>query len=293
MKMKKIAISAMLISLMGLAQAQLTVYGKARVFEESTTVGSAASVMSLTNDGSRIGFKATEKFDSGLSANVVIETGYGADAPAASSLGDRTSLIGLSNKYVSVGFGRDKHAVVRTLDNFDALANSFGSSASVIHTPQGSRLQNAMFLSATPMTGVTVNYQNANSEVPGTPNAQVVSVDYSVGPLAATVGRYDNGTTSASNIVGAKFKYSNTTVFGMYSNDTVSNVGTNGKSVGVNQAMGATTLMASYGEKEGTKAYDLGATYNLSKNTMLHARYVNESSTVDTKKIGVGMEMNF
>lgn len=291
--MKKIAISAMLISLMGLAQAQLTVYGKARVFEESTTVGSAASVMSLTNDGSRIGFKATEKFDSGLSANVVIETGYGADAPAASSLGDRTSLIGLSNKYVSVGFGRDKHAVVRTLDNFDALANSFGSSASVIHTPQGSRLQNAMFLSATPMTGVTVNYQNANSEVPGTPNAQVVSVDYSVGPLAATVGRYDNGTTSASNIVGAKFKYSNTTVFGMYSNDTVSNVGTNGKSVGVNQAMGATTLMASYGEKEGTKAYDLGATYNLSKNTMLHARYVNESSTVDTKKIGVGMEMNF
>jgi predicted porin len=293
MKMKKIAISAMLISLMGLAQAQLTVYGKARVFEESTTVGSAASVMSLTNDGSRIGFKATEKFDSGLSANVVIETGYGADAPAASSLGDRTSLIGLSNKYVSVGFGRDKHAVVRTLDNFDALANSFGSSASVIHTPQGSRLQNAMFLSATPMTGVTVNYQNANSEVPGTPNAQVVSVDYAVGPLAATVGRYDNGTTSASNIVGAKFKYSNTTVFGMYSNDTVSNVGTNGKSVGVNQAMGATTLMASYGEKEGTKAYDLGATYNLSKNTMLHARYVNESSTVDTKKIGVGMEMNF
>jgi predicted porin len=291
--MKKIAISAMLISLMGLAQAQLTVYGRARVFEESTTVGSAASVMSLTNDTSRIGFKATEKLDNDLSANVVIETGYGADAPTAATLGDRISLISLANKYASVGFGRDKHAVARTLDNFDALANAFGSSASVIHTPQGSRLQNAMFLSATPMTGVTVNYQNANSEVPGTNNAQVVSIDYAVGPLAASVGRYNNGTTSASNIVAAKFKYSNTTVFGMYSNDTISNVGSNGKSVGINQAIGATTLLASYGEKEGTKAYDLGATYNLSKNTMLHARYVNESSTVDTKKIGVGMEINF
>jgi len=293
LNMKKIAISAMLIGLMGLAQAQVTVYGKARVYEESTTVGSAASVMSLTNDTSRIGIKATEVLGNGLTANVVIETGYGADAPAASTLGDRVTLVGLSGKIGSVNFGRDKHAVTRALDNFDAMGNAFGSSTTVIHAAQGSRLQNAVFLSATPMTGVTVNYQNANSEVAGTTNAQAGSVDYTVGPFAATVARYDSGTTSASNVVGAKFKYSNTTVFGMYSDDTVSGVVSTGKSIGVNQAMGATTLLASYGEKQGTKAYDLGATYNLSKNTMLHARYVKESSAVDTQKVGLGIEMNF
>ena len=291
--MKKIAISAMLIGLMGFAQAQVTVYGKARVYEESTKVGAADAVVSLTNDSSRLGIKGGEDLGNGLRAGFVIETTVGVDAPTANGLGDRTTIVGLSNKIGSIAGGRDKHSIARTLDNFDAMGNSFGSSAGVIHASQGSRVQNALFVSATPIAGLTVNYQNANSEVAGTTNAQAGSIDYTVGPIAATVARYDSGATSASNIVGAKFKMAKTTLFGIYSKDTVSNVETSGKSVGINQAMGAVIALASYGEKEGTKAYNLGATYNLSKNTMLHARYVKESATVDTTKMGVGMELNF
>ena len=294
--MKKIAISAMLIGLMGFAQAQVTVYGKMRVYEESTTVGSAASVTSLTNDSSRLGFKGTEALGNGLTANFVLETGIAGDAPAATTLGDRTAIVGLSSKIGAVSLGRDKHVIARTLDNFDAMGNVFGSSTTVIHAAQGSRMQNAMFLTATPINGLTVSYQNANSEVAGTTNAQAGSVTYTAGSASVTVARYDNGTTSASNIYGAKYTLATTktTLFGMYSNDTVAGVETTGKSIGINQAMGgATTLLASYGEKVGTKAYNVGATYNLSKNTMLHARYVKEVATVDTQKIGVGMEMNF
>lgn len=293
LNMKKIAISAMLIGLMGFAQAQVTVYGKARVYEESTQVGAASAVVSLTNDSSRLGIKGGEDLGNGLRAGFVIETGYGADAPAATTLGDRVSILSLSNKFGSIAGGRDKHSVARVLDNFDSMSNTFGASASVIHSSQGTRLQNALFLSATPVAGLTVNYQNANSEVAGSTNAQAGSVDYTVGPFAASLARYDNGTTSASNTLGAKYKYANTTVFGMYSNDTVANVASTGKSVGATHAMGAVTALAFYGEKESTKAYNLGATYNLSKNTMLHARYAKESAAVDTTKMGLGMEMNF
>ena len=291
--MKKIAISAILIGLMGFAQADVTVYGKARVYQESTKTGSADSVLSLTNDSSRLGVKGGEDLGKGLRAGFVLETGYGADAPAASALGDRTTTVGLSHKLGSVALGRDKHSIARTHDNFDAMGNAFGSSAGVIHAAQGSRFQNAVFASLTPIAGLTVNYQNSNSEVAGTTNAQAGSIEYTVGPIAATIARYDNGTTSVSNIYGAKFKMAKTTVFGMYSTDTVSNVESTGKSIGVSQSMGAITALASYGVKEGTKAYNLGATYNLSKNTMLHARYVNESAAVDTTKMGIGMEMNF
>ena len=291
--MKKIAISAILIGLMGFAQAQVTVYGKARVYEESTQVGAASAVVSLTNDSSRLGIKGGEDLGNGLRAGFVIETGYGADAPAATTLGDRVSILSLSNKFGSIAGGRDKHSVARVLDNFDSMSNTFGASSSVIHSSQSTRLQNAVFLSATPVAGLTVNYQNANSEVAGSTNAQAGSVDYTVGPFAASLARYDNGTTSASNTLGAKYKYANTTVFGMYSNDTVANVASTGKSVGATQAMGAVTALAFYGEKEGTKAYDVGATYSLSKRTMIHARYVKEDASVTTTKYALGVEHNF
>ena len=291
--MKKIAISALLIGLMGFAQADVTVYGKARLYEESTKVGAADSVVSLTNDSSRLGVKGGEDLGNGLRAGFVIETGYGADAPTASTLGDRTAIVGLSNKFGSIAGGRDKHVIARTLDNFDAMGNVFGSSTTVIHAAQGSRLQNALFVSATPVAGLTVNYQNANSEVAGVTNAQATSIEYTAGPIAATAARYDSGTTSASNIYGARYKYANTTVFGMYSDDTVAGVSSTGKSIGINQAMGAVTALASYGQTDTVKAYNVGATYNLSKNTMLHARYVKESAAADTTKMGVGMEMNF
>lgn len=282
-----------MLAAMGIAQAQVTVYGKVRMYEESTTIGSASAVTSLTNDSSRLGFKGTEALGNGLSANFVIETSVATDAPAATTLGDRTAIVGLSNKFGSIAGGRDKHSVARTLDNFDAMGNTFGSSAAVIHAAQGSRLQNALFVSATPIAGLTVNYQNANSEVAGTTNAQAGSIDYTVGPVSATFARYDNGTTSVSNIAGARYTYAKTTLFGMYSEDKVAGVESTGKSVGIAQSMGVITALASYGEKQGTKAYNLGATYGLSKNTMLHARYVKEVAAVDTQKIGVGVEMNF
>ena len=294
--MKKIALATILAAASLAASAQVTVYGKLRAYEESVTVGSASAVTALTNDSSRLGFKGTEALSSGLSANFTIETGIGADAPAATTLGDRTMQVGLSNKLGSVGVGRDKHTIARTLDNYDAMGNVYGSSTAVIHAAQGSRFSNALFVSATPMAGLTVNYINSNSEVAGVNNAQAASIEFTRGPISATVASFDNGTTSTSTIYGAKVKVekTGTTVFATYSDDKVAGVTSSGKSIGVNHPVtGSLMALASYGTNDTTKAFDLGATYSLSKRTMVHARYIKEDAAATTTKYALGMEHNF
>ena len=292
--MKKIAIATILAAVSIAASAQVAVYGKLRVYEESSTVGSASAVTALTNDSSRLGFKGTEALSNGLSANFTIETGIGADAPAATTLGDRTMVVGLSNKLGSVSVGRDKHAIARTLDNYDAMGNAYGSSVNTIHAAHSSRLSNALFASATVMPGLSVNYQNSNSEVAGVTNAQAGSIEFTRGPIAATVAYFDNGTTSTTTIAGAKYSIAQTgtTVFGLYSDDKVAGATSTGKTIGVTHPVGAFVALASYGEKSGAKALDLGATYSLSKRTMVHARYIKEDAATTTK-YALGMEHNF
>ena len=295
--MKKLAIFALSIGLMGFAQADVSIYGMARVYQESSTVGTAASVTSLTNDKSRLGIKATDAVGNGLTAFAVVETNVGVDAPAASTLGDRNAIVGLSHKMGSIGFGRDKTALTRSLDSFDAMGGDvFGSSAAAIHSYHGARLSNAVFVSAPLVQGLTGNYVMANSEVAGTPNPQTFSLVYSTGPLGVTYARFDNGTTSVSDAIGAKFELAKTgtTVFGLYSDNKVVNVTSQGKSIGVTQTLTPTlSAMASYGVNGDRTAYNLGANYALGKSTKVLARYLKETAATDTTRYGAGLEYNF
>ena len=136
----------------------------------------------------------------------------------------------------------------------------------------------------------------ANSEVAGTPNPQTFSLVYSTGPLGATYARFDNGSTSVSDAIGAKFEIAKTgtTVFGLYSDNKVANVTSQGKSMGVTQTVTPTlSAMASYGENGGLKSYNLGANYALGKSAKVLARYLKETAATDTTRYGAGLEYNF
>jgi len=279
---------------------QVSVYGKVRMYEESYTLGSASALTRLTNDSSRFGIKASEGVGNGITVSGVIETGVAMDAPSATTLGDRVAIVSLSNSLGTVSAGRDKHAVTRALDNFDALENTYGTIAGSVHAAQGSRVQNALFVTTAPIMGVSATYQLANSETAGTTNTQAGSINYSAGALSATVARYDDGISGASTIAGVKYKLASTgtTVFGLYSDDKVSNTSTTGKSIGIAQALsGQLTALASYGENSnGTKAYAVGAAYAQNKSLTFHARYSNIDSatnTADVTQYGVGVEYNF
>lgn len=304
--MKKLAIAAALAVMATTVSAQtVEVYGKMRIYTERFEQGTASAVTRQTNDTSRIGFRGTEDLGSGLKAFFTLETAIGADDPKAADtqLGDRTSIVGLRTDLWRVALGRDKHQVTRVLDAFDPLENSFGTTTGTIHQAHGSRFSNAAFVSVTPIKGITAHYQRSESEVSGSKATQAYGVDATFGPITAAVARYDNSLGGAdkdtSTIVGAKLAVGSagTTVFGIYSDDTVNGVNSEGKTVGVQQKLGGPlTVLASYGTKSGVDAYSVGATYSLSKRTFLHARYRNENAddnAKDVKQFGLGIEHNF
>ena len=303
--MKKIAIIALALGVMGFAQAQtnVMVYGKLRMFEESYKSGTAGEITQLTDSDSRIGFKAVEDLGNGLKATAVIETSVAADAPntgASTQLGNRQSTVGLSHAFGSVDLGRAKHAIGRALDNYDVFGNAAFSSTTVVNASQGQRLSNAAMVTANVYKGVSIGFQRGESEVAGTPAVTAGNIDINFAGIDATIATYDNQVNSSSTLVGAKYAFAptGTTVSAIYSNNSVIGVNTKGKTIGVAQAVGKTpvTVLASYGTNELVKATNLGVNYALSKNTSLQARYIKEDNIVNSKdlqRIALGMEMNF
>jgi len=302
--MKKTLAAVIMSTVASAATAQnVEVYGKMRLYMESDEVGTASAVTKQSNDTSRLGFRGTEDLGNGLKAFFTLETAVGPDAPAASTLGDRVSIVGVSTSVGRLGLGRDKHQVTRVLDAFDPIENAFGTTVGTIHQSQGNRVQNAAFLTVSPVKGFNLHYQNAASETAGTKNIQAGGVDGTMGPISLAVAHYTNSDTGAardeSTIYGSKLTISatKTTLFGIYSQDTVDGAETTGRTFGVQQKLGdPITLMASYGEKADIKAYAVGASYAMSKRTSLHARYRNENADAaasDRTQYGVGIEHNF
>ena len=276
---------------------QVSVYGKVREYQESYTLGTASALTRLTNDSSRIGVKAAADVGDGITAAAVIETGVAVDAPSATTLGDRTTIFSLSNSLGSVGLGRDKHSVARVLDNYDALDNAYGTIAATIHAAQGSRLQNGVFVNTANIAGFTGQYVMANSETAGTTNVQTGSISYTLGPVSATVARYDDSSTSLSTNFGVKYRLDSTktTLFGIYSDDKVSNVSTNGTSVGVSQALSdRVTVQGTYGQTNtNVTGRGLGVTYAMNKALSFHGRWSYLDAATDVTQYGVGVEFNF
>jgi predicted porin len=299
--MKKYALLLALALATGAVTAQITpqvtVYGKVREYQESYTLGTASALTRLTNDSSRLGVKASADMGDGITATAVMETAVAMDAPSATTLGDRAATFSLSNSLGSVSLGRDKNSVARVLDNYDALDNAYGTIATTIHSAQGTRLQNGVFVNTATFAGFTGQYVMANSETAGTTNVQTGSISYTLGPVSATVARYDDSSTSLSTIVGVKYKLASTgtTLFAMYSDDKVSNVSTNGTSVGVSQTVSEKlSVQGTYGQTNtNVTGRGLGVTYAMNKALNFHARYSFIDTTTDVTQYGVGVEFSF
>ncbi len=305
--MKKLIIAALVASTFGVsayAQDSLQIYGKVRVFGENVKMEGTSADNKLTNDKSRIGIRGSENLGNGLTANFVLETGVEWDSPNGTKLGDRSALVGLSNAFGAVSVGREKHSVSWTVDKYNPFGDSVFGSARSIHAIQGSRVENAVFLSASPVKGVKLNVQHVLDEVGGK-SATAGGVDFTYGALAATVSKFDDKVNNESTVVGVRYELApqGTTVFAMRSDDKVAGVESKGMSFGVVQKLTPVLFaQAMYGEKENAagkvdmKATNLGLTYVLSKRTGVHARYIKEDSAtagLDATKIAVGLEHNF
>ena len=295
--MKKIALVLAMFLAAGAAQAQVAVYGKVRQYLNNDQVGTASGVTALTNDTSRLGFRASEKLANGFTATAVVETSVLADAPGATSLGDRESTIGLSNNMIGVRMGRASHAYDSVIGAFSPV-NDFGAATGTTHTQSTSRIQNAVFGSMT-VGPAAVRYDRGLSEVAGTDDVQAASIAATFGRVAVGAARH-TGSASDYNSVGASYNAGIATVYGLWSEQKTAGASVNiGKSVGVAVPVAGTpvTVKGSYGlNTADTKSYNLQTTYAFSKTTSAHAVFRKDSAVLaanDRQLFGVGLEYNF
>ncbi|MBS4037767.1 MAG: porin [Hydrogenophaga sp.] len=110
-----VAVATLALSGAAMAQSSVTVYGRldasigsAKAGPVTAGVGPTRVTQMFSNNftTSRVGFRGTEDLGSGLSALFIIETSLSPDAPAATSLGNRAAVVGLSGGFGTVKLGR-------------------------------------------------------------------------------------------------------------------------------------------------------------------------------------------
>ena len=283
------------------AQAQnVQVYGQVHQYIESRQTGTADSINGIANEGSRIGFRGTEDLGGGLKASFVIETGFNADSPSATNVGSRRSLIALGNQWINVGLGRDKTILTKQSEKYLPFMHPYA----VISTHEifDLRFNNAVWVEANPIKGLTVNYEHSFSERAGVSARKAMAVDYDAGPFAVAVARFDDGINNESTLIsGAVRPIKGLELTTQFSDETVVGRDSKGRSVAASYDVLPERLkvMASVGRKTGAVVGDqvgIGASYALSKRTWLHARYNKEDFTTDSrdrKIFGVGVQHTF
>lgn len=298
--MKKLVIAAALAAAAITSQAQVSIYGQMNEVLDNTKTG-GVSTTGLVNDASRLGFKATEQLGSGLQARAVIETSILANDPtgAGTQLGDRQSTVGLAGKLGSVDLGRATHNTYNTIAGVDPFGALYGSIAGDVHNLRGSRLSSATFVTVAPIAGVSLSYDRGTA---AGENPYSVAASASYAGVNLSVAHFNNEVARAkSTIVGAgtTFAATGTQVFASHSSNEDSGVTATGTLVGVAQPLAGTpvTLKASYGRTNtDVTAYNLGASYALSKRTSVEATYRRvdaKLATNDVTQLGAGMRFAF
>jgi predicted porin len=299
--MKKLILAAAIASISGVASAQqaVTIYGAINEYVTNTKTGST-TVNGLTSDISNIGFKVSENLGNGVTARAQIETYIQANDTTSSStyLGDRQSTVGFANKWGSIDLGRNVHSLfvgVASTDPFGALIGSIGTD---VHTVRSYRISNAVFVTAAPVNGLNVSYEKTMSTSTTSTDPYAAGASYQIGNVTLNASRYsDSVLQTTTNLYGGSATFGNTTAMASFSRNTDSAVKRNGQMYGLAQKMGAVTLKASIGKDDaGLSAYNVGASYALSKRTLLDAGYRNVDATgtaSDVKQVFAGVRFAF
>lgn len=197
MKKSLIALAVLASSGAAMAQSSVSVYGLLDVWvgsQKNTTNGVTAGSFGkmASNEGlatSRLGFKGTEDLGGGLKANFQIETTVGLDQPAATSLGDRQSWVGLSGGFGEVRLGRvwTPYDNTRFLIN-DTFTANFSSSFSVWRG-YTDRTTNGVQYTTPSFGGLTASalYTFGEDKTATTSASSITafSLNYANGPIAA------------------------------------------------------------------------------------------------------------
>lgn len=294
--MKKTIIAALIACGATVAQAQVTVSGKVSEWYDSSRIGSTR-VNGLQHEAtSNLRVGAEEKLGNGLTARAAVETSLfnnSVDGTNNTQLGDRQRTVGVAHAMGSVDIGRNIHSTFLAISDNDSFSTLYGSVAGDVHNLRGLRLNNATFVTLTPMKGVTASWDRGADAMAADATSYAVSA--SLGPVNGVVSQYSLG-REKSTVVGANARFGDTTVFYSHSdNDGV--VKNKGDLVGARHQLGAYAVKGSYGKtNDNVKAYAVGVDYALSKRTEVGVAYRNidrVATAADVKGIAVGLTHRF
>lgn len=293
--MKKIILAALIMSMASIASAQVSLSGKVSLFGDNTEVGGVRSTQMVTEPTSNVAVSVREQLGMGLTAKVVVETSLRGNTidGVGTKLGDRQGTVGLSHKLGSIDLGRNVHSHFLAITTNDVFNTLYGSVAGDVHKLRDLRLGDAVFVSATPLKGVSLAYERSLTTT-GT-DTTVIGASGTLFGVKGAATRFEQG-AETSTVLGLR-----TTALGLNVAYTFSdNKGltkSQGNLFGVSRAFGPVTAKASYGQNNAdVKAYAFGADYALSKRTELSVAYRNvdrTGSVQDVQQVGLGLTHRF
>ncbi len=242
MKKSLIALAVASVFIAPVALAQTVMYGLVSGSLEMVDSGAATNnkTTEVASNSSRIGFKGSEKLDAaGLSAFWQVESDIKMDAPAATTLGNRDSFVGLKSDSMGsliLGSGGTPYrGATRGLDllrentsarNYDHMGNrvlSAAATATAVATGgpglasalataglgTNSRLDgggtNVLAYVSPTMGGVNVTVAKGFDENAATSaDASFITVKYNAGPIYATVARGTFNHSGTADTTGTK-----------------------------------------------------------------------------------------
>lgn len=288
--------ATLLMGLVSVASAQVSLTGKVSQFVDNTKVGANKSTQFYTEPTSNIAVSINEKLANGLTARAVVETSLRDNNIDGNGtrLGDRQSTVGLSNKWLSVDFGRNVHSHFLAVTGNDAFGTLYGSVAGDVHNLRNLRLGDAVFVTVNPVKNVALAFERTQAAVGQ--DATVVGASGSLLGVNANVARFEQG-SEKSTVVGLNTALLGFKVSFVHSDDE-GVVTRKGNSVGVARDFGPVTAKASYGRVSNgdVKAYALGADYAFSKRTALSVAYRNVDkvgTSGDVQQVGLGITHRF
>lgn len=334
MQKKIIALAvAGLVSGGAFAQSNVTVFGVVDTGIESvTTSGDAATAnninrMRVFSSGlvtPRLGFRGSEDLGSGMKANFLVETGLGTDAPAASTLGDRSLTVGLSGGFGAVNIGRQytpMFSLVAGADTFNYAGA--GSAANIIGANTTVRKNNSVRMDSPSMGGFTFavmldwNTEGTTNTTKKDDSGMGLNLRYANGPISAGYAYEKTTVVEATNQEQKRNAFAGSYNFGVVSVQggylknkvTATAAGTTTDRavtyLGVKGSVGAAgTWRFQWGKSDDklaanadVKFLGLGYQHALSKRTSLYANYGNIDNvtvgTADTKTYQFGASHSF
>jgi predicted porin len=268
-KLLTLAVASVVAGIAGIAQADVTVYGKATVSIDRENTAGFADNTTVSNNTSRLGFKFSDDLGGGLKAIGQYETAINLDGENNSGTGiiggARNTFVGLSSDQMGTVLTGKHDTPFKIIGRAVELFPEYVGDARNITSVDNFDLRpNNVIAYATPNMGgfsaliATVTDSGAAGNSNATDNNQAngafsANVAYSGGPLYVGVA-YERHNAAVNDATGYRIAASGT--FGMF------------KVVGLYQKV--ETGLAANPDRA---SYGIGAAANLSENHVIKAQY--------------------